>query len=505
MDIDDKTFPIPQSIDKYKIEGLLTKGGMSLLYLGTNPDTQEPVLIKVLLPKFLKDDEIKERFLNEAHLIAKANHPNIVKLYGSGSWEGGLYIAMEFVKGSSLRKILTHQPFSLKRSLEVLLQIAYALCHLHTHGVVHGDIKPENILITELGQVKLIDFGIAQVLTDNSTAAATNAPKRLAGTPIYMSPEQLQEWGKVSCQSDIYALGILAYELSLGKITHGRVILSLAPKGLQKILHKALQPKVEDRYSDMVDFISDLSQYIKSDSYQKDKQGTDYFFELFEKLEQLQNKLCPTELPLWPEIEIGLASLQSMGLSGFYYEFLELEQNRKALFISESAIKGSEGVLFASCIRTLFHALGALRKEKAPQEVLSELADHIKRDFPTIAPAFAYLIFDTDENRVSFFNHGEYGGFYAYANGAVTQGFVPKGTVHISSDQRLLFVGTLAEKAQFEKPVTEAITQTNSLSCQLQAETILQKIRLGEVLSIEEQPLILFSFQFLSGKKSASL
>ena len=188
--------------------------------------SSEPILIKVLLPKFLKDPDVTARFLNEAHIIATANHPNIVKLYESGTWEGGLYIAMEFVKGSSLRKSLVNQPFSLKRALNILLQISYALCHLHTHGIVHGDLKPENILITESGEVKLIDFGIAQILSDKEKK---DVSKRLTGTPIYMSPEQLEDWGNVSCQSDIYSLGIMAYELALGKITHGRVIISLAP------------------------------------------------------------------------------------------------------------------------------------------------------------------------------------------------------------------------------------------------------------------------------------
>ncbi|MBS0635438.1 MAG: protein kinase, partial [Verrucomicrobia bacterium] len=93
-----------KQIGKYKVEGLISRGGMSLLYLASNPDNQEPIIIKVLLPKYLSEQDVVDRFLNEAHVISLANHPNIVRLIDSGRWEGGLFIAMEFVKGSSLSK-----------------------------------------------------------------------------------------------------------------------------------------------------------------------------------------------------------------------------------------------------------------------------------------------------------------------------------------------------------------------------------------------------------------
>jgi serine/threonine protein kinase len=108
---------IPKMIGPYKIEHLLEKGGMSILYLGTHPNTREPTTIKVLLPKYLSHPDVLQRFLNEAEIIAMTNHPNIIKLYGHGEWEGGLYIAMEFVQGTSLRQLLLRSPISLKRAL----------------------------------------------------------------------------------------------------------------------------------------------------------------------------------------------------------------------------------------------------------------------------------------------------------------------------------------------------------------------------------------------------
>ena len=164
---------IPQKIGPYKIETLLEQGGMSILYLGTHPETHEPTTIKVLSPKFVSNPEVTERFLREAEIIALADHPNIVKLYGHGKWEGGLYIAMEFIQGISLRQYILQTPISLKRALEIIIDIAYALCHLHTHGVIHRDLKPENILVTESGTIKVIDFGIAQLLAEASSEAPT--------------------------------------------------------------------------------------------------------------------------------------------------------------------------------------------------------------------------------------------------------------------------------------------------------------------------------------------
>jgi len=203
-------FPIPKQIGPYKIESLLNKGGMSVLFLGAHPETAEPIVIKVLVPKYLKNKEMVNRFLNEAQIIGMASHPNIVRLYGQGEWEKGLYIAMEFIRGISLRQFIQKKSLSNKRALEIVLQVAYALSHLHTHGVIHRDLKPENILITESGDIKVIDFGIAQ-LQGTVGAERITQRKRMMGTPVYRSPEQKENPSHDSFSSDRYSLGIIMY------------------------------------------------------------------------------------------------------------------------------------------------------------------------------------------------------------------------------------------------------------------------------------------------------
>ncbi len=253
---------VPEKIGDYPVESLLDQGSTSILYLGTHPETKMPTTIKVLSPRYLSHPEMVQRFLNEASIIAMADHPNIVKLYGYGHWEGGLYIAMEFIQGISLRQYLLQTPLSLKRALEIVIDIAYALCHLHAHGIIHRDLKPENVLMTEEGVVKVIDFGISQLLTDQD--GNNSEGYRFLGTPVYMSPEQRKDPSLVGYPSDIYSLGIITYELILGKLSLGQIHLSLMPKGIQKILTRSLQNSPDDRYQDVVDFISDVMAYLHS-------------------------------------------------------------------------------------------------------------------------------------------------------------------------------------------------------------------------------------------------
>lgn len=391
--------PLPERIGPYKIETLLEKGGMSFLYLATHPENKDPITIKVLFPEFVSNPEMVQRFLREAEIIALADHPNIVKLFGQGQWEGGLYIAMEFIQGISLRQYLLRNLVSLKHALEIVMEISMALCHLHAYGIIHRDLKPENILVTDTGNVKVIDFGIAQLLTDPGRDLVSNK-RRLIGTPIYMSPEQNENPESTSYPSDIYSLGIITYELVIGKLSHGQIHLSLMPKGLQKILAKALQPKIEDRYQDIVDFMTDLSSYIASPALQKDNKELAPLSDLSESLRHAQHSLVPQIAPIWPGIELGFASYKSLGISNFYYDFFELPQQAYGVIIGEPSVKGAPGIVYTSVLRGMVRALSQLTQ--SPEEmatVLNELLMHdpMKQNF-----AFSYLVLIPNENRIRF-------------------------------------------------------------------------------------------------------
>lgn len=338
--------PIPKQIGPYKIESVLNKGGMSVLFLGLHPDTFQPIVLKVLLPKYCKNKELSARFLKEAEIIGMAHHPNIVRLYGQGEWEKGLYIAMEFIQAISLAQFIQQKSLSHKRALEIILQVAYALCHLHSHGIIHRDLKPENILITESGDIKLIDFGIAQVKNQVDLARITQR-KRMMGTPAYMSPEQKENASSVSFASDIYSLGIIAYELLLGRLSHGVIHLALLPKDFRTIIEKALQSNPKKRYQDIVDFITDVSQYLSLHP-EPEEASPDEFLAL---LQYSRTLLTPKKAPSWPQLDIGIAIHESLTIP--YLDFLELSDHRYALLLAEPIHSSSTSLLQTTSLRAM--------------------------------------------------------------------------------------------------------------------------------------------------------
>jgi len=393
---------VPRKIGPYKIECLLQKGGMSILYLGTHPETQDPLVVKVLSPKFLSHTEAVRRFNHEAEILSQTDDPSIVKVYGHGEWEGGLYIAMEFVQGISLRQYLLQNLISLKRAIELVIDIAYTLCHLHTRGIIHRDIKPENILITDLGHIKLIDFGIAQQLTEKKEPKAA-AQARLLGTPIYMSPEQKENPESVSFPSDIYSLGIITYELVLGKLSYGQIHLSLMPKSLQKILSKALQPKPEERYQDIVDLIADLSAYLNSPTFQKEQKSGDRLSELSESLRQAQILLFPDKAPLWPGIEMGIANYKGTRTFGVFYDLFEVPGGY-AILMGESSEKSESSILYAATMRGMGRALAQLYK--SPSEFVGKLNEMLIHDTSRQIFTLCYLVLNPREDRFYYISCG---------------------------------------------------------------------------------------------------
>ncbi|WP_068467273.1 protein kinase domain-containing protein [Candidatus Protochlamydia phocaeensis] len=504
------TNKIPEKIGPYKVEALLEKGGMSLLYLATHPETKDPITIKVLFPEFVSNPEMVQRFLREAEIIALADHPNIVKLYGQGEWEGGLYIAMEFIQGISLRQYLLRNLISLKHALELVMEISMALCHLHAHGVIHRDLKPENILVTETGGIKVIDFGIAQLLTDNHTDPQSQ--RRLIGTPIYMSPEQRNNPESTSYPSDIYSLGIITYELVLGKLSHGQIHLSIMPKGLQKILVKTLQQRPEDRYQDIVDFMTDVSAYLHSPALLKENKELDPLSDLSESLRHAQHSLVPQNPPHWPKMEIGLASYKSLGTSSLYYDFFALPQQAYGIIIGEPSIKGAPGIVYASVLRGMVRALCQLTQK--PEEMAAILNALLLNDPMKQHFAFSYLILLPKENIFRFISCECGHLWHISANSQTIQPILShnkslgiEGHIKFTEVQQpwqigdtLLFYASLSSKASdspdpliSEEQLRGSLEETSSNAPQKQVDAILRKAKIKLSRIADERSIILLS------------
>ncbi|MDN3508559.1 MAG: protein kinase [Candidatus Neptunochlamydia sp.] len=350
---DDKPLPHLSHIGPYKIEAPLSKGGMSFLYLGLDPKDHSPVVVKILSPKYLTHPEMLEQFLKESEIISLTDHPNIIKLKGHGQWKNGLYIATEFVQGISLKQFIMQQNFSPKTCIEIVLQVAYALLHLHTHGVIHRDLKPENILITEDGSVKVIDFGIAQLIYDKEIGLPSQQGKFL-GTPSYMSPEQKKDPLNVTFATDIYSLGVITFELLVGKLSFGSIQLSLLPNDLQAIVEKALDPSLRERYQDIVDFITDISTYLKKEQKRGKGEGIK---EVWDHLEKSHLKLLPTEVPKWPPFDMGLAKPDRESDLGSYYDFIRFADQTYFIALGEYIESSVEALSYIGLLKGIIQSL----------------------------------------------------------------------------------------------------------------------------------------------------
>ncbi len=313
---------LPSFIGPYKIEGLLHKGGMSLLYLATHKDILHPIALKVLSPKFLRHKEWIAKFLREAEIIAMNDHPHIIKHYGQGKWEGGLYIAMEFIQGISLKQFILQKALAQNKALEIILHIAEALHHFHAHGIIHKDLKPENILITETGQVKVVDFGIAEILGEEK-----KGPDTPIGTPSYMSPEQKEVQGELTFSSDIYSLAVIAYELLLGRFSQGVLHLHLLPERLREILENALKLRPSERYGKADDFIADLKEYMNR--REEDP------FSVHDHILSAHEHLFSPKWPNLAGLSVGFALEKTSLSTAIYSDYLLFGPGKVAFFLLE--------------------------------------------------------------------------------------------------------------------------------------------------------------------------
>lgn len=266
---------------RYEIMEVIGVGGMAVVYKAFDNIDHRIVAVKILKSEYLANEEFKRRFRNESKAVAVLSHPNIVKVFDVSFGDAIQYIVMEYVEGITLKNYITQQGIvDPREALYFITQILRALKHAHDKGIVHRDIKPQNILLISDGTIKVTDFGIARI-SENATRTMTDGA---IGSVHYISPEQAK--GSITdSRTDLYAAGVILYEMLTGKLpfqsdnavsvalmqlqnnpVRPREINSSIPEGLEEIIIHAMQKLPADRYQSANEILSDIAEYKNNPS-----------------------------------------------------------------------------------------------------------------------------------------------------------------------------------------------------------------------------------------------
>lgn len=250
---------------RYLIKEQIGAGGMGAVYHAFDQSKQENIAVKVLLPALVKNERARSRFMDEARISASLSHPGIVNVFDVQQEDDYLFLTMELLEGQDLRSLmetrkLSRQAFDEDEAKTLLNALCEALTYAHKY-TVHRDLKPENIWVTEEGDYKIMDFGIARVMSNSQRTQTGMA----MGTAYYMAPEQLKGTAKIDGRADLYALGVLVYELLTGDVPAGRIKpLKDLRKDLSKVfacaIDQALEPKPGERFASAEIFCEALNQ-----------------------------------------------------------------------------------------------------------------------------------------------------------------------------------------------------------------------------------------------------
>jgi len=287
---------IGQTLKHYKIEELLGMGGMGVVYRARDTRLQRPVALKILKPELVADPARKSRFIIEAQSAAAVTHPAIASIYDIDEADGTMFIAMEYIEGRTLGRLIAEGELDLQGAVEIGHQIAEGLARAHEAKIVHRDIKSDNIMVTRDGHAKLLDFGLAKLLEpgrmdDEIPAEVSRTLTRervqtiagtVMGTTNYMSPEQAR--GRpVDPRSDIFSMGVVLYEMVTGELPFSRetaldtmhaIVFEEAkpvtsvrpnlPAPVHQIISRCLRKRPEDRYPDASRLADDLKRLEQS-------------------------------------------------------------------------------------------------------------------------------------------------------------------------------------------------------------------------------------------------
>ena len=346
---------INKQLLSYTITSVLGEGGMGTVYLAEHTNFDRKVAIKAIHPHLAKNEEIRQRFKNEAATMARLQHPNIVSLYDYYADEEGLYLIMELVDGVELETYLRNigSPLDEDVTAAFMKQLLDAFSHAHDKGVVHRDIKPANILITNDGTIKVLDFGIAKIVDGDGLHNMTKTGTQI-GTVYYMSPEQVQG-KKVDVRSDIYSLGVTFYQMLSAQNPYNscKTEFEVYSKIVQEQLPnpKLVNPGISDAIVSILNKATAKDPDTRFQSCEQFKQA------LIKKEQQVTNTQAPKTPPkitsstnkqlVQPSMDNGASTaaliLGILGILMFWFPFLGLILGVLALVLGINGQKDKNG------------------------------------------------------------------------------------------------------------------------------------------------------------------
>ncbi len=386
---------------RYEISEIIGVGGMAVVYKAYDNIDDRVVAVKILKDEFLANEEFRRRFKNESKAIAVLSHPNIVKVYDVSYGDRLQYIVMEYVEGITLKEYIQQQGvINHREAVFFVMQILRALQHAHDKGIVHRDIKPQNILLLENGAIKVTDFGIAR-FSASETRTMTDST---IGSVHYISPEQAR--GDITDdKADIYSVGVMLYEMLTGRLpfesdnTVSVAIMQLQkdpvmprkinpeiPVGLEQIIMRAMQKNINDRYQSSAEMLLDLEEFKRNTSVRFDydysnNQATKYIPNVnntvktvVETDEEDEPVVKNRTIPILIGIMVSLIVILGVGF-GFSYKF-GLFGGNKTVKVPEFVGKVYSEETFASQYNKFtFEVTEQVNSEAMPNEILSQDPD----------------------------------------------------------------------------------------------------------------------------------
>ncbi|RYD27382.1 MAG: serine/threonine protein kinase, partial [Verrucomicrobiaceae bacterium] len=243
---------VQSAFTQFEVLECIGRGGMGVVYKVRQPQLDRLLALKILLPGCEKDPAFAERFSREARALAKLGHPNIVAVHDFGETNGFFWLTMEYVDGVNLRQAMQASRFTPAQALAVIPDLCTALQYAHDQGILHRDIKPENILLDSRDRVKIADFGIARIVSEDRDDFLLTRTGSVLGSAAYIAPEQIERPHEVDHRADLYSLGVVFYEMLTGELPLGRFPApsekSASAPQLDEVVFRILEKEREKRY-----------------------------------------------------------------------------------------------------------------------------------------------------------------------------------------------------------------------------------------------------------------